>query len=264
MEKTIITLISAIIIAIVLAAPAHADLTDMYGVDIKDSGSWDDAYGNLFQLFNGYFADQLGSNTMASSNQLFNTYGVDPTTDWTTNDSSVVGAFKVAALGHNFSVVSKENKILGSIFSVQGVVNLGEHVGIVDLGNNSVALADGHNIDFNLNATWNGASVYDWSSSGNNNDGAIHMIALNITELYNAKNGMNYDSVYMLCWEDMDLGNPATDWDYQDFVAIVTNIIPKGNSETINSSTPEPGTMLIFGVGLAGAAAWRRSKKIQK
>ena len=66
-------------------------LTDKYGVNISDANAYQDNI-NLYQLFNRYFADQLGTAGLySSSNDLFNARGVDPYTDWTTSNSQLVG-----------------------------------------------------------------------------------------------------------------------------------------------------------------------------
>jgi hypothetical protein len=248
------------LLVISTAFVSQADtLTAQYGVDINDANQYKDG-NTLYQLFNKYFQDQLGSNVFSNSNDLFNTYGVDPNTDWTTNGSSVVGAFKVAALEHEMSVVSRTTgENLGSIIDVAGTTNIHDVNGISDLSGSSFALPDGDHIDFRLNASLENPSVDNqWSSnSAENEDGKIHMIAFDITGLYNSKYGTVFDSVYMLGWEDLaDGGRYPADWDYQDFVAIITNLTP------VSSATPEPATMVMFliGTGLTSAVAWRKRK----
>lgn len=234
--------------------------TDAYGVNISDANQYDDG-NTLFQLFNKYFADQLGDDGLySSSNDLFNNLGVDPRTDWTTEGSQLVGAFKVAAFGHEMSVVSKGGEKLGSIIDVAGTSNIHSENGISDLsGGGAITLPDGVHINFQLDATAWGQDAYSWSSDpdANGGDGEIHMIALEITELYNEKYGTDFDSVYMLGWEDLDRdgtgGYGKADWDYQDFVAIITNIKPT------STATPEPATWIMFLTGgVATAAFWRK------
>jgi len=102
----------------------------------------------------------------------------------------------------------------------------------------------------------NDSNAYTWSSNPEeDSDGIIHMVAIDITDLYNAKYGTNNDSVFLFGWEDLhamgaDGGLPA-DWDYQDFVIIMTNVLPKDHT------TPEPTTLLICGMGLCGLLAAR-------
>jgi hypothetical protein len=227
---------------------ARADFAGQHGVNINDTTNYTDNVA-LFQLFNSYF----GENLVSSSNDLYNKYGVDPNTSWTTNGSSIVGAFKVAAMGHTMSVFDKNGNNLGALFNVSGTENIGNG-GITDLGGSSVSVGSNTDVNFGLNASWQGDSMYNWSSSvGINSDELIHMIGLDITDLYNAKNGTDFESVFMLCWEDLTTG--LADWDYQDFVAIVTNVRPSDST-----ATPEPATLLLFGCGMVGLGIYRRRK----
>lgn len=259
MKSTRFTMTGCLLLAILSAAPAKADLlTDLYGVNISDANAYSDG-NTLFQLFNSFFG--LDETTgYSSSNDLFNDLGVDPNTTWTTSGSELVGAFKVAAMGHEMSVTNQDGTKLGSIIDLSGTENIHSANGITDLSGNSVPLQDGENISFQLGASYEGLDSYYWSSdptanaglqpNGTYGDDMIHMIALDITDIYNSYFDTDYDSVYMLCWEDLHLtGNglgSAADWDYQDFVAIVTNLTPN------STATPEPPTVLI---GLIGCMA---------
>jgi len=249
----------------------RADLLTEYGINIEDTNNFSDNI-NLFQLFNNYFADQLGSGGLyTGSNELFLDRGVDPYTDWTTSSSQLVGAFKVADLGHQLNMLDSSDNLVAGLMHVGGTANIGQADGITDLSGQSVIdIADGLHVNFQLNAYWGDTLVYSWASTPDQNDGSlglpgdgmVHMLAMDITDLYNAKYGTTNDSVYMFAWEDLHLtaaggGQPA-DWDYQDFVAIMTNVRP--NSEI--QATPEPATMVMFGLGgLVGALAYRRRKR---
>ena len=256
---------------LVFSNGVRADLLSQYGVGngngINDTTNYNDNVA-LYQLFNKYFEDQLGTNFYTSSNQLFNDRGVDPYTDWTTSGSQLVGAFKVAAFGHTMSMFDSNGNYIAGVMHVEGTTNIGEQGGITDLGNQSITnIADGLNVNFRLDALWAGSPVYSWGSTPGTNDGGlgrvgdnmIHMLALDITDLYNAKYNTKNDSVYMFAWEDLHLtaagGGSVADWDYQDFVTIMTNVKPN------SSTTPEPGTMLIMGLGgIAGLVAYRRRR----
>ncbi|MDR3233329.1 MAG: PEP-CTERM sorting domain-containing protein [Planctomycetaceae bacterium] len=242
----------------VLVTAAPALVCAGYDGKIHDDNQWDS--WNLVQLFNQYFRDQGMSYT--SSDELYQDLGVQSITNWTTHGSSVVGAFKVAAFQHTLSVIGSNGQNLGSIYTVESNTNLGEGVGIVDI-EGGFQLADGQNISFQL-AAGIPSTVYDytWSSDGENNpDGRTHMITFDVTDLYNAKNGTDFTSVYMMGWEDMPDGNAWTDWDYQDSVYFVTNLEPTDDRQHNHYETPEPATLFIFGLGIVGAAVARRYRK---
>ena len=256
--------------AVVFCSIARADLTSQYNVIIYDINNFNDNT-SLFQLFNDYFADQLKGpeGEYACSNDLYNARGVDPYTDWTTSGSQMVGAFKVADLGHDMSMVNSSGETVASLVHFDGTENIGAGLngGITDLGAQSVTnIPDGLHVNFQLDAYWQNSLVYSWSSNpelndgslGKPDDGMVHMLAFDVTDLYNAKYNTSNASVYMFAWEDLHLdaagGGERADWDYQDFVAIVTNVKPD------DAATPEPATMLVFGLGLAGLGCARRMK----
>ena len=236
-------------VALLVSTNVRADVS----TSISDTNFYQDNV-NLYQLFNSYFQGQLASE-YTSSNDLYADRGVDPFTTWTTNGSQVVGAFKVAAMSHTLSIVDSYGSNLGNLVNYGGTTGLGTG-GITDLSGQDVVNIPNGNVNFQLAADYNDINYYNWSSNPNeNSDGMAHMLAFNITDLYNYKNGTDFESVYMFAWEDLHLygtGGPmAADWDYQDFVVIMTNVRPDG-------STPEPATLAILGLGLAGLGVARR------
>jgi len=242
-------------VTLLVAANVRAD----YSVQIQDTNIYNDNV-NLYQLFNNYFAAQLGENTYESSNALYLDRGVDPTRTWTTSGSYVVGAFKVAALGHALSIYdTTTGNTNGNVYSLSGTQNIGKEGGITDLGSQGIGgIPDGVKVGFELDAYNGNTMVFSWSSNpSDNDDGQVHMIAFDITDLYNEKYGTDNSSVYMFAWEDLHLngkgGNPA-DWDYQDFVVIMTNLHP-------DNVVPEPATLAVIGLGLVGLGIARRRMK---
>lgn len=78
-----------------------------------------------------------------------------------------------------------------------------------------------------------------FSESGKNSDGADHMVAY--------KRG----GQYLFGWED--LASNGWDQDYNDFVVLISGV------ESV--SVPEPATLGLFGLSLAGLSLLRRRKQ---
>ncbi|GHT45159.1 hypothetical protein FACS189454_04190 [Planctomycetales bacterium] len=68
------------------------------------------------------------------------------------------------------------------------------------------------------------------------------------------------ENAFMFTWEDLNWGTEhgkaKADFDYNDMVYIMTNVTPN-----MLTATPEPATMLIIGLGLAGLGLARRRRK---
>ncbi|GHT31334.1 hypothetical protein FACS1894214_2560 [Planctomycetales bacterium] len=101
-------------------------------------------------------------------------------------------------------------------------------------------------------------------------DGFIHMVAFDVTDLFQAafqdmfqelsQAGLQMpqiESAYMIAWET-GREDGRRDFSYSDYNQIVINVSPNYSS----APTPEPATMLIFGLGtLAAGACYRRRRK---
>ena len=280
MKKTFATLfvIAFFVAGTSIVAKADLSLTQQYGINIKDTSSTDNAKLNLYGLFNSYFSDQListGEGMYENSNALFNARGVDPNMIWSTDDSTLSGAFKVAGYGHALNLTHGETTI-----------NTMKYL------ENTASLPVSEIIDINNYSNFSGLQVYDiskiingvwelevhqenddvisyslYSSSGKNSDELIHMIAFNITDLYNLKSfgdkkDMYVDTAFMFAWEDI-VGDGA-DWDFQDFVGIVTNVKSGTADDFGNPTTPEPATLAMFALGLGALPITRRFTKTNK
>ena len=257
-----------IMIALMLVACATQGVkADLFngGVGITDPASYDQPQANLYVLFNTYFGLEEGMDGyVTSSNELFEARGVAGVAEWTASEGAYVyGVNRIADLDHNLTF--KFNN--GTTLSTGWLVAKTEPTEFSELGD--VRDLDPGPFTMTLATYYRPFDLYvgivEANSIKYNNgveDDLVHMIALDVTDLMQAKLGVDkVQSAYMFCWEDLVLGptggwgDPA-DWDFQDLVYILVNVYDARQL----TLTPEPATALILLAGLAVCPLVRRQR----
>ncbi|MDR3234407.1 MAG: PEP-CTERM sorting domain-containing protein [Planctomycetaceae bacterium] len=230
--------------------------------DTFEIGWWKDG-SKLVEVFSTYFAKELGILGESYSegnngNDLFAARGIHQFVDsWHVNaGAEMFGKFRTAAMWHDVNLTNFNGDTVWSQ-RYQGGSNFFDK----EFDENpryTIGVEGDYNVSLGRGVTWtdnNGehSETFDTFYGNQLGHGLIRMIAFDVTDLLRLKYGdMDIKSAYMFAWEDS-----STDFDYNDMIYIMTNVTPNG----VTYATPEPATMLIFGLGIAGAVAARRRRR---
>jgi hypothetical protein len=224
----------------------------------------------LYRIFNEYFQDELvalNQSNYTSGNELANDRMIRQTiSSWEVNPgSNVVASFTSSAFSHGLQIYTTT----GDLVFNSGIYNSTTN-GQAKIDGRQINL-DGGDYIFSVNS--NGASkdfsgnhewYYETDEYKNNgyasyyNDGVEHFISFDVTDLMRQRVGYeNVESAFLFAFEDLNATN--SDFDYQDFAFILTNV--SANVVPPVAATPEPATALILGFAGAFALPFLRRKR---
>ncbi|GHT47019.1 hypothetical protein FACS189454_09020 [Planctomycetales bacterium] len=246
-----------------------------------------------YELFNfAYSATGQSAATYTNAADFYADRGIKSlVSDWTVGEGSqIVGMYRTTGFAHSLDLTNSTGTVWNTSVG-QGLASdqrsLGTWIDSLDSSRN-INVGDLGTVNMTLTASWKVNAANDdpvWADGLSDaakeyrrrldgtyggyyatiygdelNSGVINMVAYDVTDLLKAMGYAEIENAFMFGWEDLswatEIGKANTDFDYNDLVYIMTNVTPN-----IISATPEPATMLIIGLGLAGLGLARRRRK---
>ncbi|GHT43427.1 hypothetical protein FACS189443_7060 [Planctomycetales bacterium] len=278
-----------------LTRAQYADLNSSYDTFRVARGNDPDPL-SAYELFN-LAAEQYTGQSAATYNNAADFYAdrgfKSLVSDWTVSeDSQIVGMYRAAILGLSVNLTNSTGTVWNTTVG-QGSHWSSRETWIASLDSSrNINVGDLGAVNMTLTASWKANAANDdpvwldglsdaekedrrtWGDSSYSGDfsatiygdqpelngGLISMMAYDVTDLLKAMGYADIDNAFMFTWEvlnwETEVGRRIINFDYNDMVYIMTNVTPN-----FISATPEPATMLIIGLGLAGLGLARRCRK---
>ncbi len=230
---------------------------------IRDSNGGGANSGNIFNVYNNLFGLKKGDEGyFSSSNDLYQSIGVQQDVLWNGTDARIYSLYTSASQNSTFSIKDENGQVLSSMYRND---IFGDNYNAANWSgtwqNNLILDNLNGAFNFELYATGNGTFSSDSQLNTKGTEAnMIHTAIFDITSQmmsYFTDMGwdIDFETAYMLGWEDRSRMNPSADFDYNDLMFIAFDIKPSDNT------TPEPATILLFGVGMVALPILRKLQK---